>query len=75
MSPTICALMETWIPNDETDLRYKEVPPKGYNIISHPHPTTKMGGGVAVIYKSNLSVKVAPLPPTSVKLWNISISQ
>ena len=60
MSPTICALTETWLPNDETDLRYKEVPPKGYDIISRPCPTTKKGGGVAVIYKSNLSVKVAP---------------
>ena len=75
MSPTICALMETWLPNDETDLRYKEVPPKGYDIISCPHSTTQKCGGVAGIYNSNLSVKVAPLTPTSVKLWNISISQ
>ena len=43
MSPTICALMETWLPNDETDLRYKEVPPKGYDIISGPHPTHQKG--------------------------------
>ena len=75
MSPTICALTETRLPSDETDLRYKEVPPKGYDIISCPCPTTKKGDGVAVIYKSNLSVKVAPLPPTSVKLWNNSILQ
>ena len=65
MSPTICALTETWLPNDETDLRYKEFPPKGYDIISRHHPTTKKGGGVAVIYKSNLSVKMAP-PTTNI---------
>ena len=65
MSPSICALMETWLPSDETDLRYKEVPPKGYDIISHPCPTSKKGGGVAVINKSNLSVKVAP-PTTNI---------
>ena len=65
MSPTICTLTETWLPNDETDLRYKEAPPKGYDIISRPCPTTKKGGGVAVIYKSNLSVKAAP-PTTNI---------
>ena len=65
MSPTICALVETWLPNDETDLRYKKVPPKGYDIISRPHPTTKKGGGVAVIYKSNLRCQSAP-PTTNI---------
>ena len=41
MSPTICALTETWLPSDETDLGYKEVPPKGYDIISQPPPHQK----------------------------------
>ena len=36
LSPTICALMETWLSNDEADLRFKDVPPKGYSIISRP---------------------------------------
>ena len=36
LSPTICALTETWLSNDEADLRFKDVPPKGYSIISRP---------------------------------------
>ena len=36
LSPTICALAETWLSNDEADLRFKDVPPKGYSIISRP---------------------------------------
>ena len=60
LSPTICALTETWLSNDEADLRFKDVPPKGYSIISRPWPGHKKGGGIAVVHKSNLIVKAAP---------------
>ena len=33
---SVCALTETWLKNDPDDLRYKEIAPTGYNIISHP---------------------------------------
>ena len=34
---SLCAITESWLPSEDEDLRYKEVPPMGYNIISVPH--------------------------------------
>ena len=65
LSPTICALTETWLSNDEADLRFKDVLPKGYSIISRPQPGHKKGGRVAVVHKSNLIVKAAPPSDTT----------
>ena len=65
LSPTICALTETWLSNDEADLRFKDVPPKGYSIISRPRPGHKKGGSIAVVHKSNLIVKAAPPSDTT----------
>ena len=56
-NPTLCAITETWLSDDEQDLRFKEVPPTGYNIISKPRTSGKKGGGLAIIYKSCLTVK------------------
>ena len=33
---TICAITETWLSNEENDLRYKGIPPPGYKILSKP---------------------------------------
>ena len=54
---TLCAIMETWVSDDEQDVRFKEVPPTGYNIISKPRTSSKKGGGLAIIYKSCLTVR------------------
>ena len=53
---SICAITESWLKDDENDLTFKEVPPSGYNIISHPH---KMGwgGGIALVYTNYLDIK------------------
>ena len=59
-NPTLCAIMETWLSDDEQDLRFKEFPPTGYNIISKPRTSSKKGGGLAIIYKSCLTVKELP---------------
>ena len=56
-NPTLCAIMETWLSDDEQDLRFKRVPPTGYNIISKQRTSGKKGGGLAIIYKSCLTVK------------------
>ena len=56
-NPTLCAIMETWLSDDEQDLRFEEVPPTGYNIISKPRTSSKKGDGIAIIYKSCLTVK------------------
>ena len=50
-NPTLCAIMETWLSDDEQDLRFKEVPPIGHNMISKPRTSSKKGGGLAIIYK------------------------
>ena len=53
---SICAITELWLRDDENDLTYKEVPPSGYNIISHPCKTGR-AGEVAVVYKDYLDIK------------------
>ena len=40
---TICAITETWLSNEENDLRYQEIPPPGYKILSKPCKRGKEG--------------------------------
>ena len=54
---TICAITETWLSNDDNDLRYKEIPPPGYKILSRPWQNGKRGGGIAMVYKASLNIK------------------
>ena len=54
---TICAITKTWLSNDDNDLRYKEIPPPGYKILSRPWKNGKRGGGITVIYKASLNIK------------------
>ena len=56
-NPALCAITETWLSDDEQDLRFKEVPLTGYNIISKPRTSSKKGGGLPIMYKSCLTVK------------------
>ena len=57
VNSTLCVKTETWCPNDKDDLRYKEVPPPGYSILSHPQSDGRRGGSIAVVHKKNLKVK------------------
>ena len=34
-----------------------EVPPSGYNIISHPRPDRRQGGSIVIVFKNNITVK------------------
>ena len=54
---TKCAITETWLSSDENDLRYKEIPPPGYKILSKPHKSGRKGGGIAVVYKTSQNMK------------------
>ena len=56
MNSTLCAITETWLPNEEEDQKQKEVPP-GYEILSHPHSYGRRGGDIAIVYKNNLKIK------------------
>ena len=60
---TISAITETWLSNDENDLRYKEIPPPGYKILSKPHKNGKRGGSITVVYKVSLNIKECPTSP------------
>ena len=51
-----CALTETWIKEDENTIP-NCLCPSGYNIISIPHISSS-GGGIALVYRSNLDVKI-----------------
>ena len=57
---TICAITETRLSNDENNLRYKEIQPPGYKILSKPHKSGKKGGDIAVVHKASLKMKECP---------------
>ena len=51
----ICAITETWVKtNDQTTP--KEILPPGYNIITKPRPDGRCREGLAIAYKSSISV-------------------
>ena len=51
----ICAITETWVKTDDKTAS-KEILPPGYNIITTPRPDGRCRGGLAVVYKSLVSV-------------------
>ena len=57
MNSTLCAITETWLMNEKDDVKYKEVPPPGYWILSHPCSDGRRGGGIAIAHKKNVKVK------------------
>ena len=53
---SVCAITETWLKNDPDDLRYKEIAPIRYNIISHLRSSGRQGGGIALVYKNGFNI-------------------
>ena len=54
----VCAVTETWLKQtDINSMAHREVPPEGYNIISHSRLDDRPGGGVAIVYRDNVKVK------------------
>ena len=51
----ICAITETWVKTDDQTAP-KEILPPGYNIITKPRPDGRCGGGLAIVYKSLISI-------------------
>ena len=71
---SLCAIMGSWLPSVE-DLRYKEVPPLGYNILLEPRTDGRHGGGLALLYKDHLQLKCRPPHVTELlELMNVNIS-
>ena len=50
-------ITETWIKETDDINLTKEIPPMGYNIISHPHKTSKQGGGLALTYRNTIKLQ------------------
>ena len=72
---SLCAITESWLPSDDEDLRYKDVPPLGYNILSEPHADGRCGGGLALVYKDYLKPKCKPSHMTELlELMNVNIT-
>ena len=67
----LCALTETWIKEDESNTIPNCLCPSGHNTISIPH-INRTGGGIVLVYRSNLDIKKTPLTP--LKQWNVWIS-
>ena len=65
INSTLCAITETWFPNEKEDLKCKEVPPPGHKILSHPCNDRRRGTGIAIVYKNNLKIKDETPPQTS----------
>ena len=67
----LCALTETWIKEDENNTIPNHLCPSGYNNISIPR-INRTEGGIALVYKSNLDVKINS--SYTLKQWNVWIS-
>ena len=59
----LCALTETWIKEDDTLTSHRMCPP-GYNVTSVLR-TNCMGGGIAIVHKTGLSVTIINSDTTS----------
>ena len=53
----ICAISEIWIRSDVDTNTIKEIAPQEDKILSQPCKSGKQGGGLALVYKENSSVK------------------
>ena len=51
----ICAVMETWMKEDDEYVLH-EIPPPGFKIISKPRSDGRQGGGIALIYKGYYTI-------------------
>ena len=52
----IYSITETWIKKDNTDMITKEIPPPGYNILSHPCMDGRCGGGLGMAYRDYITI-------------------
>ena len=60
----ILAVTETWLGSAIDQQVIADLVPKGYTFYSKPRPSGKQGGGVAILFKSALTVTVVPSTET-----------
>ena len=51
----MCAITEIWLKPDDV-IHPEEIVPPGYDILSKPRSDGRLGGGVALVYKSSITV-------------------
>ncbi|EFX60682.1 hypothetical protein DAPPUDRAFT_276149, partial [Daphnia pulex] len=54
-SPDVVALTETWLTHDNGDQILSTMVPGGFSFIQVPRPSSRRGGGVAVVFKSTIA--------------------
>ena len=52
----ICAIAETWIKKDDIDMNTKEIPPLGYNILSHPCMDGRSNGRLRMVSNDYITI-------------------
>ena len=57
----VMILTESWIRDDEQVIIGESAPP-GYSFLNIPRPTSARGGGIAVLFKTQLQLRVRTNP-------------
>ena len=70
----MCAITETWLKPDDV-IHPEEIVPPGYDILSKPRSNGRLGGGVALAYKSSIKVNniTHTDQPTGLEYMNIHV--
>src|SRR4029077_16553938 len=73
----LLAVTETWVNNDSPDVHKQEAAPNGYSIVhAHRQPspgrdTAVRGGGVAIIHREGIRVKIVPVNLNLIKSFEL----
>lgn len=72
----LLAITETWVYDDSPDVHKREAAPAGYSMVhAHRPPKTDSGkahgGGVALIYRNDIHVKVIPSKSVEIKTFEL----
>ena len=70
----ICAITESWLKPDDV-IHPEEIVPPRYDILSKPRSDGRLGGGVALVYKSSMKVNniTHTDQPTRLEYMNVHI--
>ena len=70
----MCAITETWLKPDDV-IHPDEIVPPGYDILSKPRSDGRLGGGVALAYKSSIKVNniIHTDQPTRLEYMNVHV--
>ena len=72
----LLAITETWVYDDSPDVHKHEAAPSGYSIThAHRQPMPGCdkvrGGGIALIHRENIQIKIIPVTPNSIRSFEL----